>query len=197
MKNQFYFIAFLFIIIISCSKDNNEFPKTFKYHHSNIIDEKGYLIGNNESYSEIDSRSGSLDTLHSITSDVFGYIKESKVGYYIESFTLLDKTSININTWENEIQNSYKVDANLDASNGEILDPTIFDTNVSWDKSSGEIKFCIAFSLSIINANLFEYGYDYCQSKNVKSELENLLFASNYNNGDTIGLYLMEMVYKE
>jgi hypothetical protein len=197
MKNQFYFILFLLFIIVSCSKDNNEFPKTYKYHHSNILDEKGYLIGNNKSYSEINSKSGSLDSLHSITTDVYDYIEKNKVGYYIESFTLLDKTSVKINTWENEFHNSYTVNANLDATNGEILDPTIFDTNVTWDKSNNEIKFCIALTLSIINTNTFEYGYDYCQSKNANTELENLLLASNYNNGDTIGLYLMEMIYKE
>ncbi len=66
MKTKFIFLGIALLFLAACSKDSSEYPRTFRFHHSSVAAEKGFVIGDNESYTEISPRAGNLDTLRSL-----------------------------------------------------------------------------------------------------------------------------------
>ena len=196
------FILFVvLILLISCSKENNhsEYPKTFTFHHSTITDEQGFVFEENESYFIINPRAGALDSLRfNITRDLHSHIRNQMFGYYVESLTLLNKDSIQIKAWDNGQSQTYILPAYVDNPSGGIIDKNDFGTVMLYDKANGELKFCIALALGIFEKNgipYYDLDYELCQFPNIPEELQNFISYNEYKKNDTLGIYLMDMVY--
>jgi hypothetical protein len=191
------------VYLISCSKGDNhsEYPKTFLFNHSEVINEQGFVFKENESYDLISSHAGNLDSLRTnITQDLYSNIRDQMFGYYVESLTLLNKDSIEIKAWDNGQIVSYILPVDVDNPTGGIIDKNDFGTVMLYNKTNGEIKFCIALALGIFEFNgnpYYDLDYEFCEFTNVLNELQNFITSNNYQKNDTLGIYMMDMVYKE
>jgi len=203
MKIMKYLLFACLLINISCNKDNNksEYPRTFTFHHSTIIDEQGFVFEENEAYIIIHPRAGTLDSLRfNITRDLYSHIRNQMFGYYIESFTLLNKDSIQIKAWEDGLSITYTLPAYVDNPTGGIINKIDFGTVILYDKANGELKFCIALALGIFERNgnpYYDLDYELCLAPNVPGELQNFISYNDYKKNDTLGVYMLEMAYKE
>jgi hypothetical protein len=202
MRTLFFFFSFCIFLFSSCSEDDNqlEFPRTFVFNNSQIVAEKGIVVGDNESYREIDSRSGNLDNFRSeVALDLFGYVRNQGFGNYIESITLLNQESVRINYWDNGNIISLTLPADLDNVDGEIIDKSLYGHTLVWDKINQELKYCLSLSLGILywaNNLIPEVTYDYCISNNIDQELQIKLAEYDFEKNDTIGIYMVDVVYK-
>ncbi len=202
--NFLKFILFVVLMfLISCSKENNqsEYPKTFVFHHSTITGEQGFVFGDAESYVVINSKAGHLDSLRFyVTNDLYHYIRDQMFGYYVESFTITSKDTVQIKAWENGQTIIYSLPAFVNNPNGGILNRNDFGTVLLYDKTKGELKFCIAVALGIFNLNAnfyYDLDYEFCLAVDPQQELQNFISNNSYQKNDTLGIYMLEMVYKE
>jgi hypothetical protein len=190
------------ILFTSCSNEEEPqlFPVKFDFHHSIITEEKAFVIGDHESILQIDSKSGNLQEFRSeVANGLKGYIKSLAFGIFIESFEVISKDSVKIYVWENGSLNSYSLSSHLNNDNIEILDENFYISKISWDKTNKEVKFCMALSLGILNRNATffpEVVYHFCENKDIDFEFQNILSENEYQNNDTLGIYLLTMVYK-
>ncbi len=203
IKIMRYLLFFFLLSVFSCDQENDqkEFPRTFSFHHSTIIAEKGYVFGDNESKVEINSKAGNLDSLRFyVSNNFYQVIRSSTMGFYYESITLLSKDSVLIKAWQDNMFFTYTHPADLENINGEIIDKNEFGTTIIWDKNKQEIKFCIALALGIFELNgnpYFDVDYEICLAEDIQGELQNFISYNDYKKNDTLGLYMMEMAYKE
>ncbi len=68
------------------------------------------------------------------------------------------------------------------------------------NKTKGELKFCIAVALGIFNLNAnfyYDLDYEFCLAVDPQQELQNFISNNSYQKNDTLGIYMLEMVYKE
>lgn len=202
MKTWLLFTLSFAGFFTSCipEEDQQQFPAKFDFHHSFITNEKAFVIGDQESFVEIDSKSGNLSEFRSeIADELYGYIKSLAFGVFVESFEVISKDSVRIDVWENGIMNSYRLPSNLSNENIEILDENFYFSKITWDKTNQEIRFCIALSLGILERNTVFYPevvYHFCDSEDIHGEFQTILSGSDYHKNDTLGMYLMTMVYK-
>lgn len=201
MKTNLIFTGIGIILMCACSKDNGEYPKAFAFHHSVIEAEGGFVIGDNETYVEISSRAGNLDTLRSLMAlNLFDFFKEQGGGIFIESFQLLSKDSVRINVWFDFETGSVTLPARTDDPDGILIDPVYLDGGlVRYNSSTGEINVCLGMGLGILNrgGNVFvDINAHYCDSTNVLRELNHLLATVDFLNNDTLGVYMTSNIYK-
>ena len=191
------------LLIFSCVKENTEsqYPMTFIFHHSVVTNEKAYVKVNDASFSEIDSKAGSLNELRTFANtDMYQYVRNNKFGVYIESFEIISKDSVRLNLWSSGSIQSNTLKADVDNINGEILDQKTFGSVVKLDKVKGEIEFCMAFTVTIANISaplVSTYGLVSCNSLGVQDELKGIIDLNSFEKNDTLGLYLMDMIYKK
>ena len=185
----------------ACSKDNNEYPRTFKFHNSTIKAEKGFVIGDNESYTEISSRAGHLDSLRSLLAvNIYSFFKSQGGGAFIESIDLLSKDSIRINVWFGDTIQSATLPALLDDPNGILLDPFYLDGGlIKYNSNSEEISICQAIGIGIVKRGghvFVQINGSFCDSNDVIYELEDILLTDDFVKNDTIGIYITDDIYK-
>ncbi len=190
------------IYLCSCNQAEplGEYPRKFIFDHASIINEAGFVIGDNESYLEIDSRGGNLKIfMDSLEMNPNEFIKDSGWGYYIESFEFLQQDSIKIHFWQNERMDSKTYPMDISGINGEIMDPEILDYSLYWEKNTQELRYCMSWLLVIqqLNGNFIpSISYMPCKDKVLIKTLEEALMEDSYFRGDTVGLYFIDMIYK-
>lgn len=190
------------ILFISCGKDNDDitYPRKFIYNKSELAKEKGFVIGDNESFSEISPDAGNLNILR--TNVVLNYsyfVKDSIQGLFLESFELLSKDSIRLEFSFDGDKQFVTMPADVDNIDGMIIDPGLLGTTVIWDKVKQELRYCIAIDLGIIkrgNQVLGDVAVDFCSSNDINTELQRVLLEDDYVKNDTVGIYLLDMFYK-
>lgn len=191
------------ILFSSCVKENADspFPMIFTFHHSAITIEKAYVKGNNDNFSEIDSKAGSLKELRTFANtDIYQYVRNNRYGMYVESFEIPSKDSVRMNVWNSGTLQVNTVKGDIDNVNGEIIDPNLFGLTIKLDKNKGEIQFCMAFTLTIANRTaplVSSYGLAPCNTLGIQDELKGIIDANSFEKNDTLGLYLMDMIYKQ
>ena len=92
MKKCLAYLMLIGILFIACGKDNDDFtyPRKFSFKKSEIIKEKVFLIGDNESYSEINPYKGYLDSLRAeFILNYYHFVKDTLQSPFIESIELL------------------------------------------------------------------------------------------------------------
>lgn len=201
MKINILLFTISTLCLSSCSKDNNDYPKTFKFHHSTIKAEQGFVIGDNEMYTQINSKAGSLDTLRSLLAvDLYGFFKNDSSGAFIESLDLLSKDSVRINVWFGGTIQSATFPALIDDPDGLLIDPFYFDGGeIKYDSNHEEISICLAIGIGIVKRSghvFVQINGNYCDSNDAIHELERILLTDDYVKNDTIGVYVTDDIYK-
>lgn len=203
MNQTLIFLLTIALFFSACDKENtaNQYPITFIFHHSVVTNEKAYVKVDNNNFLEIDSKAGSLNTLRTFANnDMYQYVRNKFYGAYIESFEFISKDSVRLNIWNSGSVQTSTLKANYENINGEIIDQKTFGSIVKLDKNKGEIEFCLALTATIANLTapiVSSYGLVSCNSLGVQDELKGIIDANSFKQNDTLGLYLMDMIYKE
>ncbi len=187
------------ILIIACGKDNDDFtyPRKFSFKRSEIIKEKVFLIGDNESYSEVNPYKGYLDSLRAeFIVNYYHFIKDTLKGPFIESIELLSEDSIRLEVFYDDHIDFYTFPADVNNVNGEILDPTFFDATVVLNKEKQEIRICYAEVIGLLQNRPITLDQNYCTSNDLNSELNIFLSQDDYMKNDTLGIYILNLVYQ-
>lgn len=201
MKINILLFTISTLCLTSCSKDNNDYPKSFKFNHSTIKAEQGFVIGDNETYTQISSKAGNLDSLRSLLAvDLYGFIKNDGGLAFIESLDLLSKDSVRLTVWFGDTIQSATFPALIDDPDGLLIDPFYFDGGeVKYDSNHEEISICLAIGIGIVKrgGHVFaQINGNYCDSNDAIHELEKILLSDDYVKNDTMGVYVTENIYK-
>ncbi len=203
MKTSLFILLICSSFLFSCNDDDNQvqYPKKFDFDHSVVINEKAYLMRENESLIEINPRAGNLVQFRSeVAADLYGYIRSLEFGTYVESIEFLSENLLRIQIWKNGVVNAFTFSANTVDVNIEISDQNFYISKVIWDKNKKEIKFCLALSLGILDRSgvyIPEVQYKYCEEGDINLEFQKILSDNEYQRNDTIGVYLLDMIYSE
>lgn len=191
-----------FVFLSSCNETEplGEFSGKFIFDHANIIKEAGFVIGENESYFEIDSRAGNLKIFRdSLRINPNEFIRGLGLGYFIESFKFIEQDSIKVYVWQNGGIDIRTYPMDMDNVDGEILDAGILGCPVSWEENKQEIRFCMSWLLAIQQQNgnfIPAISYLPCKDTVLMMALEEALLEDSFDPGDTLGLYFIDMIYK-
>jgi hypothetical protein len=203
MKQLMFCVVIIVLSASSCNTDQTDvkaYPKKFEFYKSQIMEEKAYVIGDNESYSEINSIEGNLKLLKSeVTTDLFAYIRNLGNGTFIESIELLSKDSVRLYTWLNGMETSFDLSANSENATGEIINTSLYGYTIVWDKNKQELSYCLALTLEILKKNgnfNSQIEYDLCGDGNIGNEFSKILKTDDFQTNDTLGIYLLKMIYK-
>lgn len=196
------YLLLIGILIIACGKDDDDitYPRKFSYKRSEIIKEKIFLIGDNESYSEINPYKGYLDSLRTqFYLNYYHFVKDTFQGFIIESFEVLNKDSVRLEISAAGNSNFITISSDIDNIDLMKIDPFFVDAKIYWDQEKQEIRYCHAFALGIVkkvNQEYFNLDQNFCSSKDITIELDKFLFEHEYLKTDTLGIYLIDLVYQ-
>ena len=205
--NKFLFLAITSsLLLYSCSKDSDkitEYPQTFNFLRSDLKSFAGVAILDNNTSVPVGFGSGILKFFKdTFEKDYRGFL-ESTGGLFINRFTLINKDSI-------ELSGTIDFDAfnitlpYFDSSGKLLIDTTNTGLEVNYNRTTGEMKLCnklfagIESFLNPPSRHLYiELTEDCNYIENPPLALAEYLSLVQKNNGDTLGVYFMEMIFKQ
>jgi hypothetical protein len=186
--------------ILSCSKDNTNIvsPHKYNYQRTEISAERIYLFGDNETYSAIPNYKGYLDSLRTeFILNYYHFTKDTIKSPVIESIEITNADSAKLSISFNGMINSYSIPVNTSNSGTELFDPSIYELSVKWDQNKNQVRACFSeyINLSPVVGHI-SASQLYCTTREPDTELKRFIDKEKFNKSDTVGLYLVELVYE-
>ena len=193
------------ILIISCSKDNTSliYPRTFVYQKTQLKSSEGVAIKDNKVIEVVGSRAGQLSICYDTVTKDFKKLSLAIGSYFVNSFTLLSKDSIELTAISNTDQQKYTFPSLKSNAGGLLIDTTLFPESVIYDSIQDVIKACIKVYASLPNSQgshphgfILDLGESCDSFDNPLLALNDFIAKGIYEKGDTLGVYFLDIIYK-
>ncbi len=190
----------LLMICMGCGKDDEQFPKTYKYSHTDQTQQRQYVLTSPLTGSEIDINTGSFGAY-------WGDLKEQAleimlVAFELKQIDLLSENMVRIQIqFEEEFLDttvSYSIeDENL------VIESLGNSDLIGYDEEADEFYVCGLFTAVIPGPNVPNPGQQYnqydveeCQDgANLNDYLHYVVGLEDYMPLDTVGIFITKLVY--
>jgi hypothetical protein len=199
------FIILILTAILSCSKDNTTtvYPRTFTYQKTTLQSSDGVAMKDNINYEVIGSKTGNLKFFYDTMGNSYKAFAFAIGSGYINSFTLISKDSIKVTAISPVDTISQTVPSTENDPNGFLIDTSVIGEVVKYDKINEVINVCMqvfaGYQKYPGNKNYTPFA-DLAvacdNSSNPLLAINNYISSKSFNNGDTIGVYFLNLSYK-
>lgn len=200
-KSNYLYLLVLLVSSLITSCDNSEsisYPRKYIFNSININNAQIFLVQPNKNIVVLPNRfvgSFNIFTNDSIIKEALIFQNETE-GF--RSFNMKNKDEIEVEFYsDNEIKFN-TVNVNNEADNGIILPLSKININLKYNSIQDELVICLE------NLIIFEPGSNgkpkhdeyYCSESTVELSAQDLTVNGIVNEGDTIGIYRLDYIYK-
>ena len=185
---------------LGCGKDDDQFPKTYKFSHTDQSQERQWVLDSPLSGSEIDVNTGSFG----------GYWGELKadvlelmlVAFELKQIDLLSENMVRIQIQFEEEFLDTTVTYTIEDEN--LVIEALGDSDlIGYDEDADEFYVCGLFTAVLPGPNVqnpgqqyFQYDVEECQDDaDLDDYLDYVLGLEDYMALDTVGIFITKLVY--